>query len=129
MGSRSSAHQDLSACARATCCGDAASSTSATATAATSPEQADFSFLYPINDTWSVVGRYYYSLLDNKTLESLAGVQWESCCLAVRLLARRYLRNRSGDLNNALQVEFELKGLGSAGQDTAARSAPCYPWL
>jgi LPS-assembly protein len=81
-------------------------------------EQADFSFLYPINNTWSVVGRYYYSFLDEKTLESLAGVQWESCCLAVRLVARRYLNDRSGDLNNSLQVEFELKGLSSIGQDT-----------
>ncbi|MFC5594399.1 LPS assembly protein LptD [Lysobacter niastensis] len=81
-------------------------------------EQADFSFLYPINDTWSVVGRYYYSFLDRKPLESLAGVQWESCCLAIRLVARRYLNDRSGDLNNSLQVEFELKGLSSIGQDT-----------
>jgi LPS-assembly protein len=81
-------------------------------------EQADFSFLYPVSQNWSVAGRYYYSLLDKKTLEQLFGVQWDSCCLAVRVLTRRYLRNRTGDLNNSLQVEFELKGLGSAGQDT-----------
>jgi LPS-assembly protein len=81
-------------------------------------KQADFSFLYPVNPNWSLVGRYYYSLMDHKPLEQLAGVQWESCCLAVRVLGRRYLRNRTGELNNSLQVEFELKGLGSAGQDT-----------
>ena len=81
-------------------------------------EQADFSFLYPITPTWSVVGRYYYSILDKKPLEALAGVQWDSCCLAVRAVVRRYVRNREGDLNNALQVEFVLKGLGSAGQNT-----------
>jgi hypothetical protein len=81
-------------------------------------KQADFSFLYPVNPNWSLVGRYYYSLLDHKPLEQVGGVQWESCCLAVRVLGRRYLRNRTGDLNNSLQVEFELKGLGSAGQDT-----------
>jgi LPS-assembly protein len=81
-------------------------------------EQADFSFLYPINPNWSVVGRYYHSILDDKPLEALAGVQWESCCLAVRTLFRRYLRNRTGDLNSSFQIEFELKGLGSAGQDT-----------
>lgn len=81
-------------------------------------EQVDLSFLYPINQNWSLVGRYYYSLLDSKALETIAGVQWESCCLAVRVVGRRYLRNRTGDLNSALQVEFELKGLGSAGQNT-----------
>ncbi|WP_064748884.1 LPS assembly protein LptD [Lysobacter firmicutimachus] len=81
-------------------------------------EQADFSFLYPINDNWSVVGRYYYSIKDKRPLEQIAGVQWESCCLAVRAIARRYQRNRSEDLNSSFQVEFELKGLGSAGQNT-----------
>lgn len=81
-------------------------------------EQADFSFLYPVTPTWSVVGRYYYSILDKKPLEALAGVQWDSCCLAVRALVRRYVRNREGDLNNSFQVEFVLKGLGSAGQNT-----------
>ena len=81
-------------------------------------EQADFSFLYPINQTWSVVGRYYYSFKDNKELESIAGVQWESCCLAARLVGRRYLRNRDGELDTRIMFEFELKGLGSAGQNT-----------
>ena len=81
-------------------------------------KQADVSFLYPITENWSVVGRYYYSLLDKKPLEQIAGVQWESCCLAVRAVARRYLRDRSGELNDALQLEVELKGLGSAGQKT-----------
>ncbi|MFC3552013.1 LPS assembly protein LptD [Lysobacter cavernae] len=81
-------------------------------------EQADFSFLYPINQTWSVVGRYYYSILDKKPLETIAGVQWESCCLAARLIGRRYLRNRDGELDTRIMFEFELKGLGSAGQNT-----------
>ena len=81
-------------------------------------EQTDLSFLYPINASWSIVGRYYYSLFDKKALETLAGFQWDSCCVAVRLVARRYVHNRAGDLSNALMFEIELKGLGSAGQDT-----------
>jgi LPS-assembly protein len=83
-------------------------------------KQVDFSFLYPINPRWSIVGRYYYSLLetDKKPLEIIGGVQWDSCCLAVRALARRYVRNREGDMNNSFQIEFVLKGLSSVGQDT-----------
>jgi LPS-assembly protein len=91
-------------------------------------EQADVSFLYPLNASWSLVGRYYHSFYRNAAtgaepglLEGLAGVQWDSCCLAVRVMARRYLRNRSGDMNNAIQFEVELKGLGSAGADTRSR--------
>ncbi len=81
-------------------------------------EQVDLSFLYPINPTWSVVGRYYYSLYDDKALETMAGFQWDSCCVAVRLVGRRYVHNRAGDLSNSIMLEIELKGLGSAGQDT-----------
>lgn len=81
-------------------------------------KQADFSFLYPINPRWSVVGRYYYSMVDSKPLEIIGGVQWDSCCLAVRALARRYVKNREGDLNNSFQIEFVLKGLSSVGQNT-----------
>ena len=88
-------------------------------------EQADFSFLYPVTPAWSVVGRYYHSFYRNEQrdiepglLEGVAGVQWDSCCLAVRALVRRYVRNREGDMNTGFQVEFVLKGLGSAGQNT-----------
>ncbi|MFT4179506.1 MAG: LPS-assembly protein LptD [Thermomonas sp.] len=81
-------------------------------------EQIDLSFLYPVTPSWSVVGRQYYSLHDDRTLETLAGVQWDSCCVAVRLVGRRYVHNRAGDLDNAILFEIELKGLGSAGQDT-----------
>lgn len=95
-------------------------------------KQVDFSFLYPISPSWSIVGRYYYSLLDRPDpnpaldaepglLEGIIGVQWDSCCLAARLVARRYVRNRLGEMNDAIQLEIELKGLGSAGPETASR--------
>ena len=84
-------------------------------------EQVDFNFLYPLTPAWSMVGRYYYSLRDRQLLEGIAGLQWDSCCMAVRLVGRRYLHNREGELNNSIQLEIELKGLGSAGPDTESR--------
>lgn len=84
-------------------------------------EQVDLSFLYPLTPSWSLIGRYYYSLQDRQLLEGIAGVQWDSCCMAVRLVGRRYIHNRQGELNNAIQIEIELKGLGSAGPDTESR--------
>ncbi|KAB7766998.1 LPS-assembly protein LptD [Xanthomonas maliensis] len=81
-------------------------------------KQADLSFLYPINPSWSAVGRYYYSLLDRKPLEIIGGAQWDSCCLAVRALVRRYVRNREGQMDTSFQLEFVLKGLSSIGQNT-----------
>ena len=84
-------------------------------------EQVDLNFLYPLNPSWSLVGRYYYSLDDRQLLEGIAGVQWDSCCMAVRLVGRRHVHNREGDLGTSLQFEIELKGLGSAGPDTESR--------
>jgi LPS-assembly protein len=84
-------------------------------------EQVDLNFLYPVSPAWSLVGRYYYSIKDRQLLEGIAGVQWDSCCMAVRLVGRRYLHNRLGELGNSIQIEVELKGLGSAGPDTESR--------
>jgi len=80
--------------------------------------QADVSFFYPINARWSMMGRYYHSLLDEQPLEIIGGVQWSSCCVNVRTVLRRYVKNREGDMDNNIQIEFEFKGLASAGQDT-----------
>jgi len=80
--------------------------------------QADLSFFYPLNPRWSMVGRYYYSLLDERPLEIIGGTQWSSCCVNIRALVRRYVRTREGEMDNSIQLEFEFKGLGSAGQNT-----------
>jgi LPS-assembly protein len=81
-------------------------------------EQAELSFAYPLNLAWRLLGRWNYSLLDRTTIEAFGGVAWESCCMAVRLLARNYVRNREGEKDTAVYFEIELKGLGSFGRDT-----------
>ncbi|MBS0456352.1 MAG: LPS assembly protein LptD [Proteobacteria bacterium] len=80
--------------------------------------QSDVSFIYPLNENWRLLGRWNYSLLDHSTLEGLAGVEWQDCCMAVRALARRYIHDTSGDKDTAIFLEIELKGLGSLGRDT-----------
>lgn len=81
-------------------------------------EQAEASFAYPLTPEWRLLGRWNYSLFDSATVEAFGGVEWESCCMAVRLVARHFVRNREGDKNTALYFEIELKGLGSFGRDT-----------
>lgn len=93
-------------------------------------EQVDISASLPINDTWSVVGRYYRSLDDQRTLETLAGFEYNSCCWATRFVFRDYIKNPSlNDFNNtgldndddrdtAFFIEVQLKGLGSFGNKT-----------
>jgi len=81
-------------------------------------EQVDGSFAIPLGAQWRWVGRWNYSLRERITLESFAGFQWESCCVAWRVLGRHYLRNREGETTNAIYLEVELKGLGSIGRQT-----------
>lgn len=79
-------------------------------------EQFDTSFVAPISERWRVVARWNYSLLDQSTLEAVAGFEWESCCLAARILGRHYVRNREGEKNNGIYIELELKGLATLGR-------------
>ena len=82
-------------------------------------EQVDAAALVPLNANWSVVGRYYYSLMSRQLLEAFAGAQYDSCCVAVRVLVRRYI-NAIGQLHpdTGLYFELEFKGLGSTGSRT-----------
>ena len=79
-------------------------------------EQIDVSALYPLNPRWRMVGRWNFALDQRKTLEALAGFEYDSCCALVRLLGRHYVRNSAGDTDNGLMLEIEFKGLGSFGQ-------------
>ncbi len=81
-------------------------------------EQADASVLIPFNETWRLVGRWNYSMRDRKTLEAFAGIEHDSCCVAWRLLARRYVHNIDRETTKALYFEVEFKGVGSLGQKT-----------
>ncbi len=80
-------------------------------------EQLDISARLPITKQWSVVGRWYRSLKENQTLETLAGVEYDSCCWATRLVVRDYVNNTfDSNRNLAIFFQIELKGLGNFGQ-------------
>ena len=81
-------------------------------------EQVDVAGLIPLNEHWRLITRWNQSLRDDQLLEAFGGVEYDSCCFAVRLLARRYVRNFEGELNTGLMLELELKGLGSLGRRT-----------
>jgi len=78
-------------------------------------DQFDFRIFWPITSSWRALSRVNYSFSDRDMLEFQGGVEYESCCWAVRTVLRRYLRNRDGDYRNAIYVEFNLKGLASIG--------------
>ena len=84
-------------------------------------EQVDISAKYPINRRWSLIGRWYHSIRDDKNLESLAGVEYESCCWATSFVVRDYVNNvLDEDRTTAIFLQLELKGLGNIGNNIDA---------
>jgi len=82
-------------------------------------EQFDVSARIPLNKQWSIIGRWYHSMKDNRTLEGLAGIEYDSCCWATRLVLRDYVNNSFDEQRNmAIFFQVELKGLGNFGQNS-----------
>lgn len=80
-------------------------------------EQIDISAQVPVNERWQLFGRWYRSLDQGRTLEGLAGVQYDSCCWATRLAIRNYVNDAfDSDRNLAIYFQIELKGLGAFGK-------------
>ncbi|KGK00546.1 hypothetical protein ND16A_3306 [Thalassotalea sp. ND16A] len=93
-------------------------------------EQASALASFPINKDWQFVGRVTHDLIRKRSLEAYAGLQYESCCWAVRFAVHRSMNTNldddelnQGDLNalaqdtrdefdNGFMLQFVLKGLG-----------------
>lgn len=75
-----------------------------------------------INKNWQFVGRMTQDLQDKRSIESYAGIQYESCCWAIRLAYHRhinsnidnqeiYQENRD-EFDSGFMIQFVIKGLG-----------------
>ena len=81
-----------------------------------SVDQVDARARYPLTGNLNLIGRLGYSFRDSTVLELLGGVEYESCCWAIRASLRRYVDDRDADQRTAFFVELHLKGLGSLGR-------------
>ncbi|MCW8830782.1 MAG: LPS assembly protein LptD, partial [Gammaproteobacteria bacterium] len=76
--------------------------------------QTDLSFMTPINNEFSAFGRWNYSLENDRDIEVIGGLSYDSCCWSVQLMAQRRLNyNSNEEYNNAFMVQLVLKELGS----------------
>lgn len=78
-------------------------------------EQGDISWSWPLSERWRFVGRYNYSLRDNKALEQFYGLEFESCCWGLRLVSRRHISTRDGTRDSSIGLQLVLKGMTSLG--------------
>jgi LPS-assembly protein len=79
-------------------------------------DQADLRVRYPVRENMNLFGRLNYSFEESQTLEALGGIEFESCCWALRVTAREFVRDRDGETRRAVFMELHLKGLGSLGR-------------
>ncbi|ELY5828873.1 LPS assembly protein LptD [Cronobacter turicensis] len=71
---------------------------------------------WPIVDRWSVVGAYYYDTNSNEAADQMLGVQYNSCCYAIRVGYERKLNGWDTDKSKYDEVigfNIELRGLSS----------------
>jgi LPS-assembly protein len=81
-----------------------------------SVDQIDVRARYPLTRKLNLISRVNYSFMDSTALELLGGIEYESCCWAVRASIRRYIRDRESEKRTAFFIELHLKGLGSLGR-------------
>lgn len=83
-------------------------------------EQPGFSTVWGLDDRWTLVAHWDYDVAQNRTLDALAGLQYDECCWMVSMYARRWIAD--GNIpgvgvqsKNAVFVQFQLKGFGGIG--------------
>jgi LPS-assembly protein len=78
-------------------------------------EQVDGSFGWPVAKDWNAYARMVYSLEDETMLDQFAGLEYRSCCWRLRLVARRYVSDRTGNRDTSILLQLELNGLSNVG--------------
>lgn len=78
--------------------------------------QADMTLLWPLSPRWRLLARYRYDLENEGELESIGGLEYESCCWSLRLIAQERRDAVTEELDHSIYLTLELKGLASLGR-------------
>lgn len=77
---------------------------------------------YPLNNQWSLIGHWNRDATNNRNLETIAGVEYDSCCWTVRVVARQWVVNQHfvndtslQDTDNGIFLQVQFKSLGNVG--------------
>lgn len=80
----------------------------------------------PLSQRWNALGYWYYNIAKQRSDSYFAGLQYSTCCWAVRLVASRNFTGTKPDststnimnrFRTTFYVQFLLKGLGSFGNN------------
>ena len=91
-------------------------------------KQIDLSGQWPVSDRWTLIGRWNYSLTDRKTLEAVAGIEYNADCWILRVVGQR-LTTLTQQATTSVFVQLEFNGLARVGTsplELLRRSVPGY---
>ena len=91
-------------------------------------KQIDLSAQWPVSDRWTLIGRWNYSFTDRKTLEAVAGIEYNADCWVLRVVGQR-LTTTTQQATTSVFVQLELNGLARVGTsplELLRRSVPGY---
>lgn len=78
--------------------------------------QVDVSAQWPLSGYWHGVGRWNYSLQENRVLEAIAGLEYNRDCWTLRLVGQRYTVGTQ-QANTGFFLQLELNDLVKVGSD------------
>lgn len=90
--------------------------------------QFDISGQWPLLKGWYGLGRFNYSITNRRALETLAGLEYNAGCWALRLAGQRYVTSTDEYRTNVF-ILLELGGVAGIGfnpLDTIRQSIPGY---
>lgn len=93
--------------------------------------QVDISTQWPVFNRWHGVGRWNYSLQDDRILEAIAGLEYNQSCWTLRLVAQRFA-TATQQTNTGFFMQLELNDLVRMGADPLGllkQSVPGYSKL
>jgi LPS-assembly protein len=94
-------------------------------------KQTDISFQWPLTSSWSAVGRWNWSVRDDRTLESLLGMEYDGGCWIFRAVGHRFATTLNA-VNTSIFFQLELNGvsrIGSNPMDVLRRNVGGYTRL
>ena len=85
----------------------------------------DLSFAWPVTERWAALGRWQQDVTNNRNLELLSGVEYNSCCYKVRLFWRKWIESDNNidfpDYKRGIMLQFVLRGLGDFGSGSTKK--------
>lgn len=81
--------------------------------------QADISILWPLTLHWEWIARWQYDITHRQNVETLGGIEYSGCCVALQLIGSRYREGTNfvtpQSYANAISVQIVFKGLSALG--------------